>query len=67
MSFKVVVKVSGESKLSGNGLRFATENEANEYGSDLMSRWFAVELFQVQPSDDHVSHTFLNGKLKSIE
>jgi hypothetical protein len=55
MSFKVVVRVTGESKFCGNGLRFATEQEAKTYGNDLSSRWFAVEEWKVEPSEDEVN------------
>ena len=65
MSFKVEVKVNSDPWVA-NGLRFATEKEGNEYGNDLLSRWFLPSAFRVVPSDDPVNYSFIDGKLIGI-
>ena len=56
MSYKTEVFV--DSNWCSNGLRFATEAEATEYGKELLSRWFAPSDSRAAPSDDPVSHQF---------
>ena len=65
MSFKVEVKVSND-PYTGNGLRFGTEKEANDYGNDLLSRWFLPSGFRVVLSDDAVNYIFSAGKAVSF-
>ena len=55
MSFKVMVRPTGEKNFACNGLRFATEEQAKEYGKDLFMRWFAVEEWKVETSGDEVN------------
>jgi hypothetical protein len=63
-SYKAGVKTgSREPNFTFNGLRFATEAEAQAYGNDLMWRWLAVTDLQVFGSPDAVTATFLDGKL----
>lgn len=47
-SFKVGVKTHGDKDWACNAMRFATHDEAERYGSDLNSRWMAVEKWEVQ-------------------
>lgn len=51
-SFKVGVKTNGDREWVSNGLRFATEQEAKDYGHDLFLRWTAVNEWTVLPSED---------------
>jgi hypothetical protein len=53
-SFKVGVNTAGDrpNTWNFNGLRFATQEEAQAYGIDLMMRWTAVRDFQVFESDE---------------
>lgn len=51
-----------------NGLRFATEAEAKQYGSDLGMRWLAMpEPARAAESDDPVTHRIVDNKLERIE
>jgi hypothetical protein len=51
-SYKVGVKTSGDRDWVYNGLRFATEKAALDYGRDLSWRWTAVTEYEVHPSED---------------
>jgi hypothetical protein len=60
MSFKYEVEVDG--KFSGNAVRFATEEEADQGGRELLSRWFVPTGYRVVESDDEVNYVFRNGR-----
>lgn len=66
MSYKVEVKTPGDRTWTSNGLRFATEDAARKYGTDLNWRWTAVEAWQVTPSDDPVTHRWSIANNKAI-
>jgi hypothetical protein len=66
MSFKPMVRVTGEQKFSGNGLRFATREEAESNVHDLMMRWFLVEETTVEESADPVNYTYVDHKLVPV-
>ena len=57
MSFAVFVKLPGE-KPTTNGVRFATEEEAQRAGHELLSRWYAPSGFEVRETEDAVNYTF---------
>ena len=67
MSYKVEVLAVGEKNYTSNGLRFATDEEAQKYGADLSWRWFAVKDWRVVESPDPVNYTFKDGKLEQIK
>ena len=46
--YRVLVRVKGESRFVGNGLRFDTECEAERYARDLFGRWTAVEEWKTE-------------------
>ncbi len=54
-SFVVEVIADNSGQWVANGLRFATEAEADAYGKDLWSRWTLVQKFRVVPSTDPVN------------
>jgi hypothetical protein len=54
-SLKVEVIADRSGEWVGNGLRFATQAEAEEYAKDLYSRWTAVKEWRVLPSNDPVN------------
>jgi hypothetical protein len=64
-SFKVAVD-TGEGHPSYNALRFATEDEAKGYGENLFMRWMAMKGYTAEPSDDPVSHKFVDGRLVPV-
>lgn len=56
-----------EKKWNRNGLVFATEKEAEDYGTDLMGRWMMAEKTRVVPIDEAPNNTFKNWELNEIE
>ncbi len=55
MSYKMVL-IENNGNECGNGLRFATEEQAHEYHADLYSRWTGCPSgYRVDPSNDPVS------------
>ena len=54
-SLKVEVSADRSGEWVGNGLRFVTQAEAEEYAKDLYSRWTAVKEWRVVPSMDPVN------------
>lgn len=55
MSYKVEVKTPGDTTWTSNRLRFATHEQATDYGLDLAYRWTAVTEWRVEPSEDPVN------------
>jgi hypothetical protein len=63
MSYRPMVYVQGE--WAGNGLRFATSDEAEASARNLMARWFLVDNIRVDESEDEVNYAWENG-LKEV-
>jgi len=62
MSFKTEVNTGGDNgEYSSNSLRFATRDEAVDYGEDLHARWAAVRNWRVVETDDPVTVRWENG------
>jgi hypothetical protein len=57
-SFKAEVFTSGDEDWSSNGLRFRTAKEAEQYGSNLADRWFAVKKTRVTPVEEKANYKF---------
>jgi hypothetical protein len=55
VSFKVEVLADDSGEYAGNGLRFATKTEAEDYAKDLAWRWLAVKEWRVVESSDPVT------------
>ena len=66
-SFKTEVIADSTGTWAGNGLRFATEAEAQDYVKDLEWRWTSVRDTRVVPSDDAVSHVWDGAHVKPKE
>jgi hypothetical protein len=66
MSYRPMVKVNGSSTLVGNGLRFATREEALGNARALMNRWCAVDEVDVHESSDPVTYRWENGELVAV-
>jgi hypothetical protein len=47
---------------SGNALRFATKEEAEKSGRELLSRWFVPSDSRAAESSDPVNYKFTNGE-----
>lgn len=64
MSYRPMVYVHGE--WAGNGLRFATQEEAERSAADLAARWLLVEDFRVDESSDPVNYAIVDGRLVPV-
>jgi hypothetical protein len=56
MSYRPMVKVGNE--WAGNGVRFATQAEAEQSALELMGRWFMPSDYRVDEVDDEVNYGF---------
>jgi hypothetical protein len=63
MSFAPEVIADSSGKFCGNGLRFATREEAEANVQDLMMRWMSVRETRVVESGDPVNYRYVSGKL----
>ena len=61
---QVIADDSG--KWVGNGLFFATEQEAKNYADDLGWRWTAVINTRAHPSEEPVNYTYTDRKLRPV-
>ena len=66
MSFKPEVIADSSGKWCGNGLAFATHQEALDNVRDLEMRWFAVRETRVVESDEPVNYTYHDRKLRAL-
>lgn len=58
MSYKPEVIADSTGKWCGNALRFATEQEAEDYVRNLSTRWMSVRQTRVVKSDDPACHAW---------
>ena len=61
MSYRPMVYVQGD--WAGNGLRFATHQEAEQSAAGLAGRWFLVDDYRVDESSDPVNYALVDGRL----
>jgi hypothetical protein len=66
MSWAPEVIADSTGKFCGNGLRFATKEEAEGNVRDLMMRWFAVSETRVVESTDPVNYKWVHGQLEKV-
>ncbi len=66
MSYKVAVKVYGESTPAYNGLRFATKEEAENNAKDLFSRWSMMKGWAIEESKDEVNYQWTDEGLVAV-
>ena len=66
MSFKPEVIADSSGKFCGNGLAFATREEAEANVADLASRWFLVRETRVVESDEPVNYRWVAGRLEAL-
>jgi len=66
-SYAPEVIADNTGKWCGNGLRFATEQEALDNVRDLEMRWFSVRETRVVESDDPVNYTYHDRQLRTVE
>jgi hypothetical protein len=68
MSYKVEVKVYGESKWGTNAIRLATQEEARAYAMAWHLRWLAMEEWRIAKSDEPVNYRVdATGSLERID
>jgi hypothetical protein len=67
MSWSTQVIADNSGQWVGDGLRFATVEEAEAYVYDLMMRWTLVSETAVVESDDPVNSRWVNGHAESLE
>lgn len=60
MSYAVYVKLPNEEPAT-NAVRFATAEEADRAGAELLSRWFVPTGYEVRESDDPVNYEYPEG------
>jgi hypothetical protein len=65
-SFKVEVQADSTGTWSGNSLRFASLDEASDYGKDLAYRWTSVRQWRAVESDDPVTHRRAAGVTSEV-
>ena len=66
MSYKPQVQTDTDPVFYSNSLCFATEDEAYASAADLARRWMLVRAFRATPSDDPVTHTYIDGVLSAV-
>ena len=59
-SWKMEVCVDGT--WSSNAVRFATKQEAEDAGVELLGRWFVPTDSRAAESDDEVNYRFVDGR-----
>lgn len=68
MSFRPEVQTDDSGEWYPNGLRFATEEEAQRYVKELATRWLLVRDRRVVPSKDPVNYELTSdGALKRVK
>ena len=67
MSWKPEVISDSSGKWAGNGLRFATREEAEQNVEALMMRWWSVKETRTVETDDPVTHRWVDGKLEPTQ
>ncbi len=63
---KFDVRQSDGTYFAGNGLRFATQDEATAQAEELMTRWFIPIGYRVDPSEDTPNSRWSSNLQKSI-
>jgi len=63
-SWKSEVIADRSGKWYSNGVRFATKQEADDYGRDLMGRWTLVTDVRSTEADEPVTHLWQDGEAK---
>ena len=67
MSWRTDVIADNSGQWVGNGLRFATKPEAENYVSDLAYRWTLVRETRVVEVDEPVNYAWTNGGAMRLE
>ena len=68
-SWKIEVNTAGDppDAWTSNGLRFASKEEADQYGLDLAMRWTAVRDVRSVPDEEPVNRRIVEGKVEVVQ
>ena len=64
MNWRPMVFVEGS--WAGNGLVFASKEEAEANARDLMGRWMLVDNYKAQETEAPVNYRWVGGKLEAV-
>ena len=64
VSYMFEVHARGE--WCGNGQRFATKEEAEQAGRDLLSRWYVPDSYRVVETSGPVNYAIVDNELHSV-
>ena len=67
MAFKYGMKLQGEQGLSFNAVVFATREEADFGGRELLSRWFTPTGYEVVETNGPVNYRVTADRIQRIE
>ena len=67
MAYKYGVILSGQAKLGFNACAFATRDEADAAGRELLSRWFVPTGYEVIETDEEANYEMVNGQPLRLE
>ena len=66
-NFKYGVQLPDQKHLSFNAVVFATAEEAEAGGKELLSRWFAPIGYEVVETEDKVNYRIVNNRIQRLE
>jgi len=65
-NFKYGVQLPDQAKLSFNAVVFATAEEAEAGGRELLSRWFVPIAYEVVETEDEVNYRVVNNRIERL-
>ena len=65
-NFKYGVQLPDQPKLSFNSVVFATAEEAEVGGRELLSRWFVPIAYEVVETEDEVNYRVVNNRIERL-
>lgn len=66
MSWKPEVQTTDDGKWTGNGMAFATKEEADRWAVDLSMRWTLVRDVRAVESTEPVNYAIIDNKLEAV-
>ena len=65
-NFKYGVQLPDQPKLSFNAVVFATAEEAETGGRELLSRWFVPIAYEIVETEDAVNYRVVNNQIQRM-
>lgn len=59
MSYRVAIKTRDDVEWVHNGIRFVTQDEADDYRIDIRWRWRAITEWEVQEAQEPATHEWV--------